>query len=160
AILRWWCARRNSTAARWSPATGSCARTAFGAWRTTRPASWSPDAQPPRAVRHPAGLTEAPVARRGDGAWAALAGAGLLGWMGPASATGVAGDRLFPATLLIEDTQNDDEIALPTVSYLRRGANGDTPAGRDLAISTEFARLLTPDLSFLIDTGWHRISTG
>jgi hypothetical protein len=99
------------------------------------------------------------VARRGHGAWVALAGAVVLGWMEPASATGVAGDRLFPATLLIEDTQNDDEIALPTVSYLRRGANGDTPAGRDLAISTEFARLLTPDLSVLIDTGWHRLST-
>jgi hypothetical protein len=90
----------------------------------------------------------------------ALVGVGILAWAEPATATGVAGDRLFPATLLIEDTQNDDEIALPTVSYLRRGTNGDTLGGRDLGITTEYARLLTPDLSFLIDTGWHRLSGG
>lgn len=101
-----------------------------------------------------------PLSRRGGGAWAtALAGIAALGWVEPASATGVAGDRLFPATLLIEDTQNDDEIALPTVSYLRRGTNGDAPGGRDFSISSEYARLLTPDLSVLIGTGWHRLST-
>jgi hypothetical protein len=94
----------------------------------------------------------------GRGGWAALAGAAAVGWAGPAAATGVAGDRLFPSTLLIEDTQNDDEIALPTVSYLRRGANGDTPGGRDLGISAEYSRSLTPDLSALIGTGWHRLS--
>lgn len=79
---------------------------------------------------------------------------------GSARATGVSGDRLFPSTLLIEDTQNDDEIALPTISYLRRGANGDAPGGRELAITSEFSRLLTPDLSFLAGTGWRRLNPG
>ena len=74
-----------------------------------------------------------------------------------AHATGVAGDRLFPSTLLIEDTQNDDELALPTVSWLRRGANGDTPAGRDLAIGGEYSRLLTDDLAASVSTGRHRL---
>ncbi|HWB51170.1 MAG TPA: hypothetical protein VG651_18810 [Stellaceae bacterium] len=87
-----------------------------------------------------------------------MAGTAMLGGAGPAAATGVAGDRLFPSTLLIEDTQDDDEIALPTIGYLRRGTNGDTTGGRDLSISTEYSRLLTPDLSALIGTGWHRLS--
>src|SRR5512146_526878 len=73
-----------------------------------------------------------------------------------ARANGIAGDRIFPTTLLIDDTQNDDELSLPTIAWLRRGANGDVPAGRDLAISGEFARLLTPDLALTTDGGWHR----
>jgi hypothetical protein len=75
---------------------------------------------------------------------------------GAALATGIAGDRLFPSTLTIEDTQNDDELALPTVTALWRGANGDTPAGRDLGIGGEFSRLLTEDLAASIATGWRR----
>src|SRR5579872_5328723 len=75
----------------------------------------------------------------------------------PAHATGVAGDRLFPSTLLIEDTQNDDELALPTVSWLKRGANGDSPGGRDLAIGGEYSRLLTDDLAASVSTNWHRL---
>ena len=84
--------------------------------------------------------------------------AAVLG--GPAQATGVAGDRLFPSTMLIEDTQNDDELALPTVAWLHRGANGDRAAGRDLGLSTEFSRLLTPDLALGFGAGWHRIAGG
>src|ERR1700704_5759394 len=52
-----------------------------------------------------------------------------------AMATGVAGDRLFPSTMTIEDTQNDDELALPTIALLKRGAEGDMPAGHDLGIA-------------------------
>jgi hypothetical protein len=74
-----------------------------------------------------------------------------------AGATGIAGDRLFPSTLTVEDTQNDDELDLPTVALLRRGANGDMPAGRDLGIRTGFSRLLTPDLAFTAGAGWRRI---
>ena len=59
--------------------------------------------------------------------------------------------------MTIEDTQNDDELALPTVALLRRGANGDMPAGRDLGVAGEFSRLLTPDLAASIGSGWrHR----
>jgi hypothetical protein len=75
---------------------------------------------------------------------------------GGASATGIAGDRIFPATLTIDDTQNDDELSLPTIALLRRGANGDSPGGSDLAIAGEYARLLTPDLAFTTAAGWHR----
>jgi hypothetical protein len=83
--------------------------------------------------------------------------AAVIGAGGSALATGVAGDRLFPSTLLIEDTQNDDELELPTVSWLRRGANGDAPAARELGVTGQMSRLLTTDLAFTIGTGWRRL---
>jgi hypothetical protein len=73
-----------------------------------------------------------------------------------AHANGIAGDRVFPSTLTIDDTQNDDELSLPTIALLRRGANGDVPGGRDLAVAGEYARLLTPDLALTTAAGWHR----
>ena len=69
----------------------------------------------------------------------------------------MAGDRLFPSTLLVEDTQNDDELELPTVSWLRRGGNGDTPVTRELGIAGQMSRLLTPDLAVTVGTGWRRL---
>lgn len=93
---------------------------------------------------------------RGLALYPALIVAWALGG-GPAAATGVAGDRLFPSTLLVEDTQNDDELELPTVSWLRRGGNGDTPAARELNVTGQMSRLLTPDLAFSIGTGWRRL---
>lgn len=78
---------------------------------------------------------------------------------GPALANGIAGDRLFPSTLAVEDTQNDDEISLPTVSWLRGGASGDTAAGGGLHVTGEYSRSLTSDLSALVGGGW-RLTPG
>lgn len=77
----------------------------------------------------------------------------------PASANGIAGDRLFPSTMTVEDTHDDDEVALPTIFYLKRGANGETPAGRDLDITAEFSRSLTADLTGSIGTGRQWLKT-
>jgi hypothetical protein len=90
---------------------------------------------------------------------AALVGLAIVCADGPAAATGVAGDRLFPSTLLVEDTQNDDELELPTAAWRRR-AGGDAPAGRELGIAGQFSRLLTPDLALSIGTGWRRLNLG
>ena len=62
--------------------------------------------------------------------------------------------------MTVEDTQNDDELDLPTVSGRRRGANGENPAGRDLGVGVGISRLLTPDLALLVDGGWRRLDTG
>jgi hypothetical protein len=75
----------------------------------------------------------------------------------PARATGVAGDRLFPSTLLVEDTQNDDELELPTGSWLRRSVNSEAPAARQLGAAGQMSRLLTPDLAVSIGAGWRRL---
>jgi hypothetical protein len=88
-----------------------------------------------------------------------LIGAALLA---PAAsqAHGIAGDRVFPSTLIVEDPVNTDELALPTVARVNRAANGDTPAARDLDIVGEFSRLLTPDLAFVAGSGWRRRNLG
>lgn len=91
---------------------------------------------------------------------ALLAGAGALVAGRAAVANGIAGDRLFPSTLTVEDTEDDDEIALPTVSRLRRGANGDSPAGRDLDAVSEYSRSLTRDTALSVQTGWRRLDSG
>lgn len=98
--------------------------------------------------------------RRVGSALALLAGIGATIAGGPALANGIAGDRLFPSTLTVEDTQNDDEVSLPTVFGLRRGANGDNRAGHDLDITGEFSRSLTTNLSALVGTGWRRRNLG
>lgn len=100
------------------------------------------------------------MTRHAGRALALLAGIGAALAGDPAFANGIAGDRLFPSTLTVEDTQNDDEVSLPMVFGLRRGANGDTPAGRDLDITGEFSRSLTSDLSALVGTGWRRRNLG
>ena len=96
-------------------------------------------------------------AKRWRGIVVLLVGIATILTNAPAAATGVAGGRLFPSTLLVEDTQNDDELELPTVSWLRRGANGETPAARQLAINGQMSRLLTPDLAVTVGTGWRRL---
>jgi hypothetical protein len=77
-----------------------------------------------------------------------------------ALATGVAGDRLFPSTLLVEDTQNDDELELPTISLLPRRGEGGAPGGRETAVAGQFSRLLTPDLALSIGSAWRHGALG
>lgn len=88
-----------------------------------------------------------------------LAALGAVAARIPAAANGIAGDRLFPSTLTVEDTQDDDEIALPTVSWLNRGADGDSQAGRDLDIEGEYSRSLTSDTALSISPGWQQLDS-
>jgi hypothetical protein len=86
-----------------------------------------------------------------------LVGVGIAILARTAVANGIAGDRLFPSTLTVEDTEDDDEIALPTISWLDRGANGDSPAGHDLDIESEYSRSLTADTALSITGGWQHL---
>ena len=45
-----------------------------------------------------------------------------------ASAHGIAGKRLFPTTLTIDDPAVADEVSLPTVQHTHMGASDDGPA--------------------------------
>jgi hypothetical protein len=99
------------------------------------------------------------VVRRFGKTMALLAGIGAAAVGRTVLANGIAGDRLFPSTLTVEDTEDDDEIALPTISWLRRGANGDSPAGRDLDIEGEYSRSLTSDTALSISPGWQQLDT-
>jgi hypothetical protein len=103
------------------------------------------------------------------GALAALAM--LAAGAGPALAHTIVGDRVFPATLTIDDPGVNDELALPTFSYLD-STNPDGTAGPiSYALGWEYAKTITADLGFSVGsdgvtfqrnpkaTGWANIET-
>ena len=67
-------------------------------------------------------------------------------------AHGIAGNRLFPATLTFDDPAVTDEAVLPNFSHL------DHPDERgkvtDNRINWSFTRLLTPTVGVVIDNSW------
>jgi len=72
----------------------------------------------------------------------------VLGAAPAAWAHGMIGQRFFPATLAIDDPFVADELSLPTVSFMRFGRAGDSPAFRQTDISGEFSKRLSPNLGF------------
>jgi len=74
-------------------------------------------------------------------------GAGLsalaLLWPFAADAHGIAGNRFFPATLVVEDPFVADEAALPTISTHTESASDEGPKTRETEIEYEFAKRLT-----------------
>src|SRR5208282_1596323 len=45
-------------------------------------------------------------------------------WLTPAYPHAVCGNRIFPATLTIDDPGVNDELALPTLTYLPKNSDG------------------------------------
>jgi hypothetical protein len=67
-----------------------------------------------------------------------------------AFAHGVAGKRVFPATLTIDDPAVSDELALPTIQYQRHGASDDDGALHQTDISAEYSKTITEHLGISI----------
>src|SRR6266851_5969001 len=67
-----------------------------------------------------------------------------------AFAHGVAGKRVFPTTLTIDDPAVADEVSLPTVQYQRHGASDDDVAFHQTDISAEFSKRITEHLGISI----------
>lgn len=61
-----------------------------------------------------------------------------------ARAHGIVGKRFFPATLAIEDPAVADELALPSVSHIKRRD------GKETAIGVDFQKRITPNLGITI----------
>ena len=78
-----------------------------------------------------------------------LAGAAAALWLTPAYPHAVCGDRIFPATLAIDDPGVTDELALPTVSYVP--FNSD--AAHEWDASFSWTKTITPGLSVVIGSG-------
>jgi hypothetical protein len=72
----------------------------------------------------------------------------------PAFAHGVAGDRLFPATLATDDPAVADELSLPTLGRFR---TGDDPAARETDVSGEWSKRLTRNLGVSFAGTWTRL---
>jgi hypothetical protein len=104
----------------------------------------------------------------------AFAAAAILAGIGPASAHTVIGQRIFPATLTIDDPGVDDELALPTMNYSYGPANPYTfppgPAQQSYEFNFFYGKRITSDLEVSIDStflhavnpranGWEGIET-
>lgn len=73
----------------------------------------------------------------------------------PVFAHAICGNRIFPATLTMDDPGVNDELALPTIQYLPIPAAGDgTPAGRTVSYGFEFDKTITQDLGIGIEGGY------
>ncbi len=102
---------------------------------------------------------------------AALGGlAAMLIGAGPALAHTIVGNRVFPATLTIDDPGVNDELVLPAFAYLA-SANPDGTLGPiSYSLAWEYDKLITPDLALTIGNeltwqknpqaeGWSNIDT-
>jgi hypothetical protein len=82
----------------------------------------------------------------------AIAAAATLAGIGPALSHTIVGNRVFPATLAIDDPGVNDEFALPTFSYF---ANPDN--SNEFDFNVFWQKTITYDLSFSIaDTFTHQ----
>jgi len=72
-----------------------------------------------------------------------------------AQAHGIVGNRVFPGTLAFDDPAVMDELVFPAFSRLKHPSEGADVT--DDRVGLSFTRLLTPNLSFGVETGWiHR----
>ena len=84
----------------------------------------------------------------------AFAAAAILAGIVPASAHTVIGQRIFPATLTIDDPGVDDEMALPTINYTYN-ADGSQSYSWNLF----YGKRITSDLEVYIDSSFlHQIN--
>ena len=70
-------------------------------------------------------------------------------WLTPAFPHAVCGDRIFPATLAIDDPGVLDELTLPTVSWVPYNSDG----AHEWDASFSWTKTITPGLSVVISDG-------
>ena len=63
-----------------------------------------------------------------------------------AQAHGLIGKRFFPATLATDDPFVADELSLPTISYLELRGSEEAPPTKQIDLSGELSKRLSPDL--------------
>ena len=77
----------------------------------------------------------------------ALAAALVFASLEPAHPHGLIGKRFFPATLAVDDPFAADELSLPTVSYLKQRGSEEAPPTKQISLSGELSKRLSPDLA-------------
>jgi hypothetical protein len=66
----------------------------------------------------------------------------------------IVGNRMFPATLAIDDPGVADELSLPTVAFSK---TGDDPSVKQLDISGEYSKQITEDFAVSFAPTWTHI---
>ena len=107
-----------------------------------------------------------PIRRIALGACAAVLASGA-----PTLAHTIVGDRVFPATLAIDDPGVNDELALPSFTYMTSANPDGSPGSISYNLGWEYAKTITADLGFSIGSegykwqkrpnaqGWGNIET-
>ena len=98
---------------------------------------------------------------------AALASAGVLTLpmltstvlMSPAWAHVVAGNRVFPVTLTLDDPGVADEASLPSLVYQRSGADGGTGPTHEYDLGFEYDKTITPTTALILNGGYNIMQT-
>ncbi|HWE93569.1 MAG TPA: hypothetical protein VG269_06295 [Tepidisphaeraceae bacterium] len=60
---------------------------------------------------------------------------------------GIVGNRFFPPTVSTDDPFAADELAFPTLSYVKNAAGDGSPASHEIDAGFEFDKLILPKLS-------------
>jgi hypothetical protein len=101
----------------------------------------------------------------------AVAVAALMLAASPVYAHTIVGNRVFPATLTIDDPGENDELALPAFSYLQMQNFDGSPGPISYSLGWEYAKTITPDFALSIGSdgytwqrnpraqGWSNIET-
>ena len=79
----------------------------------------------------------------------ALAGAVSCLWLTPAFPHAVCGNRIFPATLAIDDPGVGDELALPTISWFPYNSDGSSEWDANFS----WTKTITEGLSVVVGSG-------
>src|ERR1700737_2414294 len=87
-----------------------------------------------------------------------LALAIIIGGANSAAAHGIIGQRLFPATLTIDDPFVADELSLPTVSSIKMPGSGDGNRTWETDVSSEFSKRLSRDLGISVLGTWKALN--
>ncbi len=83
---------------------------------------------------------------------AALAAAGVLA-AHTASAHVVAGARVVPVTLTLDDPGTADEASIPTITYQRSGANGGPGPQHEVDFGFEYDKTITSNTALIANYG-------
>ena len=71
----------------------------------------------------------------------------------------VAGDRVFPVTLTIDDPGVADEVSLPAFTYTRSGADGGTGPTHEFDNGFEYDKTITPTTALILNDGYDVLQT-
>ena len=72
-----------------------------------------------------------------------------------ALAHAVCGNRVFPATLIMDDPGVSDELSLPTITYLPIPAANGSPGGHSVDYGFEIDKNITQDLGIAINDDYY-----
>jgi hypothetical protein len=97
--------------------------------------------------------------RRASNIHVLAACAALLAGASQAQAHTIVGDRVFPATLAIDDPGVNDELNLPTFTYLTAANPDGSPGSINYSLGWEYSKTITANLALSVGSegyNWQR----